>query len=269
MAPSAPTLHLRLLGPMAVLRAGVPIELPRSRKARALLALLALAPRPQPREQLCEMLWDRPSDPRAALRGALTQLRAVLDEPGRRRVMADAQGVQLDLCDARVDVHDLEATVRGDAAQVAPADWAEATAVEAEFLQGLEIDRAAAWAHWLLAQRRRFRGLQVALLERMADQLLPQSDDAMECLNRWLRLLPHDRRAHERLLDALARRGLLREGDAHLAAAVRQFESEGQDAAGLVKAWRDARERHGGALSNAPRAEPLLVRADLAPILFR
>jgi DNA-binding SARP family transcriptional activator/TolB-like protein len=246
---------------MAVLRAGRPLALPPSRKARALLALLALAPRPLPREQLCEMFWGRPSDPRAELRGALTRLRTLLDEPGRVRVMADAAGVHLELADARVDVRGLEAQVRAGAHDAAPAPPAPTTAAEGEFLQGLEIDGAPGYSHWLLAERRRWRGLQVALLERMADHFAPQSDDTLECLNRWLRLLPHDRRAHERLLDALARRGQLREGDAHLASAVRLFEDEGQDAAGLVQAWRHARARHVGAPA-FELATPLIVRAE-------
>lgn len=246
-------LELRLLGPLAVLRDGRELELPRSRKARAMLAVLALSPRPLSREQLCEMFWDGPADPRAELRGALSRLRALLDEPGRDRVRADGPGVQLDLTDVRIDVRALEAEVRGGPMPDA------ATRFEGEFLEGLEIQRAPAYGHWLLGERRRWRGLQVALLERQVDQLSADSDEALDRIGRWLRLLPHDRRAHERLLQALARRGRLREGDEHLAAAVRLFEAEGQDAAGLSALWRAARARLGAA---APvRA---LVAADAA-----
>lgn len=243
-------LELRLLGPLAVWRDGQAIELPRSRKARAMLAVLALAPRALSREQLCEMFWDGPADPRAELRGALSRLRAVLDAPGRQRVRADGPGVQLDLADAVIDVRTLEAEVRGAAAP------GLATRFDGEFLEGLEIDRAPAYGHWLLAERRRWRGLQVALLERQADQLPPHADEALDVLTRWLRLLPHDRRAHERMLKALARRGRLREGDEHLAAAVRLFEAEGQDAAGLSALWRAARIEHG---ASAPVAVPGVV----------
>ncbi len=247
MSALAGGLELRLLGPLAVLRDGRELELPRSRKARAMLAVLALAPRPLSREQLCEMFWDGPTDPRAELRGALSRLRAVLDEPGRGRVLADGPGVQLDLADARIDVRALEAAVRSGAVPGATARF------EGVFLEGLEVDRAPAYGHWLLGERRRWRGLQVALLERQADQLGADSDEALDCIGRWLRLLPHDRRAHERMLQALARRGRLREGDEHLAAAVRLFEAEGQDAAGLSALWRTERARHGAA---APASSP-------------
>ena len=249
--------ELRLLGPMALLRGGQVLDLPPSRKARALLAVLALAPRPMPRDQLCDMLWGRPSDPRAELRGALSRLRVLLDDPCRKRVLTDAQGVHLDLSESVIDVQELELKVRGRTDSTAMPAWTmHASGFDGDFLQGLEIDHAPIYSHWLLAERRRWRGLQVALLERMADHFPPQSDEAIDCLTRWLRLLPHDRRAHERLLDALARRGQLREGNAHLETAVRLFETEGQDAADLVQVWRSARERHGGSAARAVVRDP-------------
>jgi TolB-like protein len=48
---------------------------------------------------------------------------------------------------------------------------------------------------------------------------------------------------HEALFAALAKRGRIREGDAHLAAAVRLFEAEGLEAAPLREAWLSARAR--------------------------
>ena len=177
----------------------------------------------------------------------MSKLRVLLDEPHRDRVLADARGVHLDLSDSVIDVRELESQVRaGNDARSTPAWALHAAGVDGDFLEGLEIDHAPGYDLWLLAERRRWRSLQVALLEQTADRLLPECDEAIDALNRWLRLLPHDRRAHERLLDALARRGQLREGNVHLATAVRLFECEGQDAADLVQAWRSARERHSG-----------------------
>ena len=191
------------------------------------------------------------------MRSALSKLRVLLDEPSRKRVLADARGVHVDLSDSVIDVRELELQVRGCIdSRATPASAMHASGVDREFLQGLEIDRAPIYSHWLLAERRRWRSLQVALLERMVDHHLPQSDEAIDCLTRWLRLLPHDRRAHERLLDALARRGQLREGDAHLATAVRLFEGEGHEATDLVQVWRLARERHGGSAARVVVRDP-------------
>ena len=61
-------LEIRVLGALEVIRDGAPATLVASRKTRALLAYLALTRSPHRREQLCEMFWDVPDDPRGALR---------------------------------------------------------------------------------------------------------------------------------------------------------------------------------------------------------
>ena len=96
-------LHVQLLGPLTIRRDGTALPLPTSRKTRALLAYLALAPQPVGRAQLCEMLWDVPDDPRGELRWCLSKIRGLLDEPGRKRVDARGDAVRLDLADCRVD----------------------------------------------------------------------------------------------------------------------------------------------------------------------
>ena len=62
-------LAVRLFGPLAVVRDGATVELPQSRKLRALLAYLALAPHPVGRSRLCELLWDVPNDLALAVTG--------------------------------------------------------------------------------------------------------------------------------------------------------------------------------------------------------
>ena len=75
--------RLRMLGPLAIERAGVPLELPASRKTCGLLAYLALSPRPAPRSRLCELLWDEAAnDPRGELRWCLSKLRSLLSDSG-------------------------------------------------------------------------------------------------------------------------------------------------------------------------------------------
>ncbi len=85
-ARDGPPVEVRLLGPLAVRRHGVAAALPASRKVRALLAYLALAPHPVRRSQLCELLWDGPSDPRGELRWCLSKIRT----SGRRARPAPA-----------------------------------------------------------------------------------------------------------------------------------------------------------------------------------
>jgi DNA-binding SARP family transcriptional activator/TolB-like protein len=251
---AAAGLALRLLGPLAVSRGGVPLALPPSRKVRALLAYLALSRRAATRSHLCELLWDLPTDPRGELRWCLSKLRGVLDEPGRPRVIASGDGVALDLSDCSVDALEVQETLQQGVAAL-PAGRLEALAAlfgHSDFLEGLELPRSPAFSGWLVAERRRFRAVHAAVLEHWVRALPADSDQTLHALERWLAIAPFDRHAHVRLLETLAARGRLREGEEHLAATARQYEAEGQDWAPIGHAWRAAKS--GQAVATSPTA---------------
>ncbi|WP_446678325.1 AfsR/SARP family transcriptional regulator, partial [Achromobacter aegrifaciens] len=237
-------IRLRLLGPMAISRAGTALALPPSRKLRALIAYLALAPHPVQRAHLCELLWDVPNDPRGELRWCLSKARTLLDEPGRRRVETVQDTVRLDLVDCHVDAIEIGSAMQQGIAQL---DCGRLQALAAlfsgDFLEGLEIDRNPFFNNWLTAQRRRLRACHAAVLEHLAASLPAGSGDTFACLDKWLQLAPFDRRAHELLLGLLAQRGQWREGEEHLAAAVRAFEADGLDWRPLRDTWRNLRGR--------------------------
>ena len=238
-------LALQLLGPLVLRRAGAVLPLPSSRKARALAAYLALASHEQSRSHLCDLLWDLPDDPRGELRWCLSKLRGVLDDAVRTRVLAQGESVRLDLADCQVDALDVGCTLqRGVDTLDLHSLRALAAQFRGDFLEGLDIPRSAAYSGWLTAQRRRFRAAHVAVLERLALALPQGSEEAVACIEGWLRLAPFDGRAHVALFEALAAGARLREGDEHLAAAARQYDAEGQEWAPLGRAWRDARQRH-------------------------
>jgi hypothetical protein len=108
---------------------------------RALLAYLALAPKPVARVPLRELLWDVPNDPRGELRWCLSKIRGVLDERACRRVHTHGDTVQLDLSECRVDVLDvLRAAEAGiETLSLEPLE-ALAASFDGEFLEGLGID---------------------------------------------------------------------------------------------------------------------------------
>jgi TolB-like protein/tetratricopeptide (TPR) repeat protein len=62
-------------------------------------------------------------------------------------------------------------------------------------------------------------------------------------LGKWVELSPFDQKAHEAMLQTLGRRGLVREGEEHLATTARLFESEGLNWTPLRDAWRSAKTR--------------------------
>jgi DNA-binding SARP family transcriptional activator/TolB-like protein len=254
-------LRLRLLGPLTVVRDGVPVALPGSRKTRALLVYLAMAPRPVGRSHLCELLWDVPDDPRGELRWCLSKVRGILDEPGRRRVEASADMVRLDLGEGAVDALEVAAATGAGVEKLTAERLRELALLFAgDFLQGLEIDRSAQFGSWLTAHRRRFRTGHAAILEQLVQKL--PAEEAAGHLEKWLELAPFDRRAHEILLGRLARAGQIEEGEAHLAATARLFESEGLDWGPVSDAWRMARVPR---VSVATAPEPTLPVGETRP----
>jgi DNA-binding SARP family transcriptional activator len=225
---------------MTIYRDGLALSLPASRKMRALLAYLALAPAPVLRSPLCELLWDVPNDPRGELRWCLSKIRSIVDEVGRPRVYTRGDTIGLDLKDCFVDAIEIaRATEQGIDALTPERLRTLSTLFNGDFLEGLEIDRSPVFNGWLTAQRRRFRACHAALLEHLAKSV--PDDEAFGHLERWLQLAPFDQHVHEKLLTVLARRGRIREGEEHVAATARLFEAEGLDSAPIRNAWRSAR----------------------------
>ena len=251
-------LDIHLLGPLRIVRDGEAMALPASRKVRALFAYLALAPSAITRAALCELLWDIPNDPRGELRWALSKIRSFVDADRGSRVVTREAGIRLDLSDCSVDAVEV---ARGTRDGIDKLDLAQqrhlVTRFAGEFLEGLEIDRQPAFSAWLTAQRRQFNATRAALLDAIAGAL--PDDEAFGYLEQWLAVAPFDQRAHERFLAALARRGRIREGDAHLASAVRLFESDGLDCAPLRHAWRSAKAQATGAPRLALVPAPVAV----------
>ena len=254
------SIHVRMLGPLTICRDGLTLALPASRKVRALFAYLALAPRPVARSQLCELLWDVPNDPRGELRWCLSKIRGVVDADDRQRVVTREDTVQLDLADCFVDAIEIARAAERGVETLAPERSRTLSALfNGDFLEGLEIDRSPAFSGWLTAQRRRFRGCHTALLEQLVNRV--PEDEAFEYLEKWVQLAPFDRRVHEILLRALARRGRIREGEEHLAATARLFEADGLDCSPLRDAWRSAIAQGAGTPRTSDAATPLIEAA--------
>jgi DNA-binding SARP family transcriptional activator/TolB-like protein/Flp pilus assembly protein TadD len=232
--------HLRMLGQLTMTRAGVPLALPPSRKIRALIAYLALAPNAVTRSELCELLWDVPNDPRGELRWCLSKIRGLLDEPSRPRVQARGETIRLDLADCFVDVIEISKVIQSGIETVAAEQLRSLCSLfTGDFLDGLEIDRCFRFNNWLVALRRRFGSCHIALLERLATTAA--IDDVFGDLDRWLDLAPFDQRAHERLLTLLAQQGRLKDGEDHVAGTVRLFDAEGLDSTVIREIWRAAK----------------------------
>jgi DNA-binding SARP family transcriptional activator/TolB-like protein len=237
----------------------VTLMLPASRKVRALLAYLALARHPIARNHLCELLWDVPNDPRGELRWSLSKIRGFVDEPDRRRISAQGDTVKFDLTDCFVDATEVAAATQAIEALPYVRLKALAALFAGDFLDGLELDGCPAFAAWLAAQRRRFRGRHAAVLERLV--ATAPDDEGVGYLERWIELAPFDARAHELLLGALVRHDRVREAQEHVAATVRLFEDEGLDVTSIRDAWRRARTQRNSSAAVPAAAAGLLPAA--------
>lgn len=249
---------VRMLGPLEVLRNGAPIDLPPSRKVRGLLAYLAVSPGWVGRSRLCDLFWDVPSDPRGELRWCLSKLRLLLDEPSGPRVLSQGDMVALRLDGCNVDVE----TVANAATDLDALDTARlqelAELFQGEFLDGLELERSPHFGSWVVAQRRRFNAIRSAILTRLCDRLPAGSPEQARCLEQRVELSPFDLQAQCALLSALAAAGQVDAGEAHLAATLRLFSSEGLNGAVLRSAWEGAKH----ARPAPARAEAVVTPAD-------
>jgi TolB-like protein len=263
-------LSIQMMGRLRVMRDGHSIDLPASRKMRALLAYLALSDHPVGRSRLCEMMGDLPSDPRGELRWYLSKLRSVLGH----RVIATGDMVSLDLETAEVDAIEIYRAVRKGL------DTLETDLLRdllslfvGDFLEGLDLNRSPQLDHWLTTLRRHFRSCHAAVLAQLSERLPADDPERRRLCEVWVTVAPFDLRAQAALLAALPQA----EAERHLAAAVRLFEAEGMDPAPLRLAWRGLRtapatveavgRASGSAIEATPEADR--KRAALAVMPFR
>ncbi len=107
--PPGALIDVSLLGEITLSCGGEPLRLPASRKTRALFVYLLLGAKPVRRERLCELFFDIPDDPRAALRWSLSKIRAMLGQ-NADLLTADRERVSLDASGFTMDVDHLDAT---------------------------------------------------------------------------------------------------------------------------------------------------------------
>jgi DNA-binding SARP family transcriptional activator len=244
VAATRPALQIRLLGTPTVLRDGQAIAMPASRKLRALLALLLSSPGPVHRSRLCELLWERPSDPRGELRWCLSKLRGIVDDARRKRIHTSGDAIGFDASDCDVDTSQLERASARDLSMLSPSARRHVAMRQAgDFLEGLAIGRCPQFEAWLAWQRRRYRRMHAELLHALARSA--SDEESLGYVERWLHIEPFEPQAHALLLAALVRVHRVREAKEHVDVATRMFEAEGIDTRALREAWRSARSGTG------------------------
>ena len=255
--------RLRMLGPLAIERAGAPLELPASRKTCGLLAYLALTQCPVRRSRLCELLWDEAAnDPRGELRWCLSKLRGLLGNV----VVTSGDTVALRLDGWFVDAAEVAAAMDG------AINTLGTTRLEAlcelytgELLEGLVIERCPEFNLWLTGQQSRYSAFRATLLQRLVESLPADSDEALAAIEKWVEVAPFDDRAQIGLLRRLAGRGRVDACRRHLSAAAKLYEAESLDFELVQEGVAgDKRRRGRPRLRSAPSAGSAATAPDRA-----
>jgi pimeloyl-ACP methyl ester carboxylesterase/DNA-binding SARP family transcriptional activator len=198
---ATPESQLLVLGELSVVRDGKPLALPRSKRARALLAYLALTPRRHRRDRLCAMFWELPDDPRAALRWSLSRLRPLVDTAGRPCIVADRDTVGFDREQVGIDLLALRQGV-ADGLETLPTARliALAATCRGELLEGLELPDCDEFQAWCLAEREEARSLQGRVLAALIDRLASTPDQALPYARLWAQIEPESPEARARVM---------------------------------------------------------------------
>jgi DNA-binding SARP family transcriptional activator len=203
------SLEIRVLGPLEVLVDGAPIRVD-TRKALAILALLAVEGRPFARDELAAMCWPDSDDEsaRGALRRTLSVLRSAL---GGRWLRVDRSTVALvPADDVTVDLGVLDA---GLAAAPAGTDVdglaAAASVARGPFLAGFSLRDSPDFDDWRATRATTVERRVVELLDRLgaAAETAGNLPLAADTASRLVELDPLDEPARRRLMAVLARAG--------------------------------------------------------------
>jgi DNA-binding SARP family transcriptional activator len=254
-------LRLRTLGELELWRGARRVELPQSKKTRALFVYLAVGGRPRRRERLCSMFWDVADDPRAALRWSLSKLRALVDEPGVARIVTDGTTVGFEPAGAQVDLFAVRQQL-----EVAPQGLATDQLVQladefrGEFAEGLELPDFQEFQFWCAAMRGEARALHARVLQALLERLAARAAAAVPHARKLVQIDPLNVDACITLLDLLIRDGRRPEAEQQFEACRRLLtELQSPEVERLQQVWREVRR---GA---AAIASPASVAAVPAP----
>jgi DNA-binding SARP family transcriptional activator/tetratricopeptide (TPR) repeat protein len=204
MPRRSPPLAIRLLGPLEVAVSGRAIVVD-TRKALAIVALIAGEGRPFARDELAAIFWPESDDEaaRGALRRTLSSLRSAVGDVG---IVIGRAHVTLDPEASSVDLADLE---RLAASSRAVDLEAAAALARGPFLAGFALRDSPAFDDWQAARATRVEATVGVVLQRLADARLVAGDaaGAVQAARRRVELDPLDEVGQRRLIGLLAQAG--------------------------------------------------------------
>jgi DNA-binding SARP family transcriptional activator/tetratricopeptide (TPR) repeat protein len=232
------------LGEIEVHRGRRRLELPPSKKTRALLALLVLSGRRWRRERLCSMFWDVADDPRAALRWSISKLRSLTDDPSLPRIVSDGEFLFFESKGCFVDIVSVRDLMAQPVEELSVADLEGAAGeFRGELLEGLELPDFFDFQAWAVAEREGARQLHAQILQALLERLSAEPDRALPHARVLVEIDPFNETARAALVRLLLRRGRRSEAEQHVDTGSRLLEEAGVPLTGeLRRAWQERAE---------------------------
>ena len=237
---------------MRVLHKGRERPLPHSRKTRGLLAWLALVDRRHRRDDLCDLLWDAPGDPRAALRWSLSKLRPLLGNGRQTALLADRDSVTLDRRLVSIDVDDMRGLV---AHRLGESGDEELLEQERRFtdrpLAGLEDLGSRRFQLWLESERQAIAELHRAVIAELLRREMLPARARLKLAGRRVVLDPLDEASNVDYLRIVLEQGGMSEAQEALRRIRDHYRAEKQSDERLLAAWRRLTGARGSIIATA------------------
>ena len=223
-------MQLRLLGPMTVIAGDAPVQLPASRKTRALLGYLAAQGKPVRRDRLCHLFWEIPDDPKGALRWSLSKLRGLFGDA----IVADRETAALDCKSIEVDFVQLRDAVANLAA--APTERLEQLCASAggDFMEDLDLSNCDDFNAWRIAVAEDSRAWLDQVCTELVSRDLPP-DRLLPHVRAWVERSPYDPEPAETLCSLLIAADREEEADQQRALAIRRLGEAGIPASAALR----------------------------------
>lgn len=230
--------RVQLLDELLVVRDGVLTPLPQSRKTRALLAYLALADRPLRRDELCELLWDVPGDPRAALRWSLTKLRTLLRTDTMVALKTDRDLVNLDFDLLSVDLLEIRTLMHGGPDGLPDELLSDCeNRLGAGCLNGLDDAGTRRFQLWLEAERKSVLELHCRVISELMSRATLSATERLRLAGKKVALDPLNDASNIEHLGLILQSGGFREAQQAFYKARDYYRSERLDDSELTAAW--------------------------------
>jgi DNA-binding SARP family transcriptional activator len=255
-------LEIRVLGDLQVGRGGRAQPLPDSKKTRALLGYLVSTGTPHLRERLCDLFWDGPDDPRAALRWSLTKIRPLLNDAATTRLLADRERVAFVGRNTEIDAARVRELLGSDVAAASTEALKAAVGLfRGEFLEGLELPSCFRYHEWCMGEREAWNAARLVALSALLARLHDSPTEALGYARAMVAADPLSETSHAAVVRALGELGRVR-------AALDQYEHarrllERELAAPLSGELEQARQAVDA--PRAPRPRPVPRAAASAP----